>query len=428
MLRTILAALPLLAASPADAAFKAPCRPDNPGGATCTFWPAKVKAVDDGDTIKVHVVGEKGKQDVRFTGINAPELTKYSHTASERRGPCHGTEAAAFVDAAIRGHRDVRLAAQHASSRSGRRIRRSVWVKQDGVWRDLAKLELEAGLALWLPNTAEWAHNRQYEKVAAASLVAQRGIYDPDACGAGPDDDIPIRVTVNWDANGNDDHNLKGEYVTIHNDGDRDLSLAGWFLRDSALRKRGPVLGYPFGPLASVRAHDSVEVRVGCGTSTLLQRFWCLTETVFENVNRRKGAGDGAYLFDGHGDLRAARLYPCMLRCYDALKGKIAIRVHPHSPESITISNPTAEEQDLGGHVLKLNYRGRMGQYVFGRTFPNPAVLPPGGSYTYRPKPKSLPNHGGVVELRSDDDILTACDDWGFGRCGRAPKPHKRKK
>jgi endonuclease YncB( thermonuclease family) len=427
----LLLAVLLLGATDAHAAFKAPCRPGNPGGAKCTYWRAKVNAVDDGDTLKVHVLGAgNGKERVRVTGMNAPELTHYSHTPSERRGPCHGTEAAAFVDAALRGTGHmVRLAAQRKSSHSGVRIRRTVWLKKDGVWRDLAQMELRAGLALWLPNTVEWAHNRQYEKLASAAILAKRGIYNPSACAAGPDDDLPISLRVNWDANGNDDHNLLGEYVDVRNGGDRDLSLTGWFFRDSALRRaRNGVYGYPFPAGATVPAHSTVRLRVGCGDNDPSHFFWCQTETVFENVNHRKGSGDGGYLFDGDGDLRAARIYPCMLRCVDPPKGKLLLRVHPRPPEAITIFNRSGEDLALADHVLKLNYQAKVDQYVFGRTFPAPSVLGAGDTFTYRPaRKKSIPNHGGVVELRSDDDILTACGDWGFGRCGRAPKRRKHR-
>ena len=42
----------------------------------------------------------------------------------------------------------VWLAAQKASSHSNKRLRRSVWVREGGRWRDVSKLEMEAGLAL----------------------------------------------------------------------------------------------------------------------------------------------------------------------------------------------------------------------------------------------------------------------------------------
>jgi endonuclease YncB( thermonuclease family) len=422
----------LAGASTADAARRAPCRPDKPHGKQCFIWPATVKAVDDGDTLKVRMP-HVGKVDVRVTGINAMELTTYSHTPTSRRGYCHALEAQSFVESLVRGpRRHIRLAAQFKSSRSGRRIRRSVLVRKDGGWRDLGALELAAGHALWLPNSVETAHNRQYAKLATAAIQAQRNLYDPDACGVGPDQDVPLSLRVNWDANGDDERILNGEYVDIRNDGDRPISLGGWYFRDSALRVKRGRPGYPFPAGTMVQPNSSIRLRVGCGLNYLTQYFWCLKESVFENVRRSKGSGDGGYLFDPQGDLRVSRLYPCLAGCYDPLKGPLGLVVKPRGRERITIVNRGATDLDLSDHVLKLRFRGLVDKYVFGRTFPRGSVLGAGQSFTYRPKQRhSLADRGGVVEVRSDNNVLTACADWGYGRCAgnpkRRPKPRQPK-
>ena len=57
-------------------------------------------------------------------------------------------------------------------------------------------------------------------------------------------------------------------------------------------------------------------MRVGKGSNNALNFFWGQSEPVFENVKRgRRGVGDGAYLFDPQGDLRAWRMYPCRPGC-----------------------------------------------------------------------------------------------------------------
>ena len=104
-----------------------------------------VKSSRSGDTIRVRLAGRI--QTVRFTGINAMELTRYSKYPSRRRGACHGLEATALVERAIkRSGWKVRLGAQELSSHANRRLRRSVWVRKGGRWRDLSKLEMQAGL------------------------------------------------------------------------------------------------------------------------------------------------------------------------------------------------------------------------------------------------------------------------------------------
>ena len=136
---TLLAAT--LAADPA-AARRAPCA-EGAKQPLCTFQDARAVFIADGDTIRVRLGGRL--QNVRFTGINAMELTRYSKYPGRRRGACHGLEATAFVERAIkRSGWKVRLAAQKLTSRAEKRLRRSVWVKQGGRWRDLAKLELQA--------------------------------------------------------------------------------------------------------------------------------------------------------------------------------------------------------------------------------------------------------------------------------------------
>ena len=253
-----------LAAGTAQAARRAPCA-EGAKRPLCTFQDARAIFIADGDTIRVKLAGRT--QNIRFTGINAMELSRYSKYPSRRRGACHGLEATAFVERAVRRSGwKVRLAAQKLSSRAEKRLRRSVWVKQGGRWRDLAKLELQAGLALWLPNHIENAHNREYAVIAQQVAAARKKLYDPDACGSGPDQDLPIGVTVNWDADGNDAGNLNGEWVDIHNGGARELRLGGWWVRDSWLRYgQDHVPGHRLPDSTVVGAGETLRVRIGCG-------------------------------------------------------------------------------------------------------------------------------------------------------------------
>ena len=55
--------------------------------------------------------------------------------------------------------------------------------------------------------------------LAERAAAAQRGLYDPDACRPGPDQDLPVAVSANWDADGNDAQNLDGEWVEVRNGG-----------------------------------------------------------------------------------------------------------------------------------------------------------------------------------------------------------------
>ena len=400
----------------------------------CTIQTARAIFIADGDTIRVRLAGRT--QNIRFTGINAMELSRYSKYPSRRRGACHGLEATAFVERAVKRSRwKVRLVAQKLSSRAEKRLRRSVWVKQGGRWRDLAKMELKAGLALWLPNHVENAHNREYALLAQKAAAARKGLYDPDARGTGPDQDLPITVTVNWDADGNDAGNLNGEWVDIHNGGGRELRLGGWWVRDSFLRfgqDRTP--GYRLPSSTVVPAGETLRLRVGCGAASALTQHWCLKESAFENVSTGFGTmGDGAYLFDPQGDLRAWEIYPCLVACSDPLRGSVRLDVQPRRDESISITNTSSAPVDLGGHLVKLHNAGSPDQFVFGYPFRAGTVLAPGETLRIDPGgspsddtrlerhlgrgPYVLADGKGVVSLRTTDDLVTDCQDWGASSC-----------
>src|SRR3954452_16451669 len=311
LLRALTAAAVLaLALAPSESAKRGPCAP-GASQARCNFTTARVTFIADGDTIRVRQKGSRRVRTIRFTGINAMELHRYSKYASRRRGECHGVQATAVIERYIkRAHWKVRLGDQRDDSKSGERLRRSVWVRSDGHWVDLAKIELQRGLVLWLPNGVEWAHNAEYHRLAAQAAAARRGLYAPRSCGAGPDDDLPLRIWANWDADSNDEQNLNGEWAEIVNGGPRALSLKGWWVRDSYLRR------YKFPASASIPAGGAIRVHVGCGGDTATDFFWCQKLSAFENVTHDgRNLGDGAYLFDPQGDLRESFLYPCVLSC-----------------------------------------------------------------------------------------------------------------
>jgi endonuclease YncB( thermonuclease family) len=444
----------LPSAASAQKAFKAPCIPGQKSP-QCTFWSAKATFIADGDTIKARIDGDPTRAIhlIRFTGINAMELYRYSKYATRRRGACHGLEAAAFVEHYIRrSHWRVRLAAQHAGSISGprKRLRRVVWVKVGGHWQDLNKLEMQAGLALWLPNGDEWAHNREYHELAEEAALAHRGVFDPESCGAGPDDDLPLSVSVNWDADGVDGKNVDGEWIEIRNGGLRPLSLRNWWVRDSWLyyggkkasdatatkagkasaAKKG-VPGYEFPANATIQPLTSVRVHIGCGRDTATDYYWCQHDTAFENVTHdRKAMGDGGYLFDPQGDLRAWEMYPCLVGCSDTLAGAVSLDVQARGkPEQIEIRNVSPTPIDLGDHVLQERVLSTRDSYIFTHAFTWGTVLAPGDTMTLVPgagrdgnvglgtRISGFADGGGQITLRSQTDVRTACAAWARGHC-----------
>ena len=78
----------------------------------------------------------------------------------------------------------------------------------------------------------------RYSVLLQRAIAAQRGLFDPDACGVGPSAASPLRLWVNWDADGDDTANPSGEWVKIRNlDPVNAVPLGDWYLRDAGLRR-----------------------------------------------------------------------------------------------------------------------------------------------------------------------------------------------
>ena len=424
---------------PTPTPARGPCVAGQPAP-LCHFWTGKVTFVADGDTIDVDIDGDGtgNPKHIRFTGINAMELSRYSKYPERRRGECSGLEATALIEGYIkRARRVVRLAAQSPASHSGQRLRRSVAVRVGGRWVDLGRVVMEQGLALWLPNGPEWAHNREYHELAEQAAAARRGLYDPNACAGAPAPELPLAVDVNWDADGMDAKNLNGEWLDIRNLGATDLSLAGWWVRDSWMRGEAKKsIGFHFPAYAVVPAGGSARVYVGCGENSAARPgrfYWCQKDSVFENADGRRHSGDGGYLFDPRGNLRASMIYPCLVGCSSALAGKVDVTVHPTTPESIAVTNVSAERVDLAGNLLKLHLNGMPKTFIWGYPFGAGTVLDPGESLQVLPDgspardtplvrhlgrgPFVLTDGGNVVSLRSATDVVVDCEAWGRYRC-----------
>ncbi len=393
------------------------------GSPTCDIWTGRVTFVADGDTIYVDIDGDgtAAGRSVRLTGLQAMEQTVYPSRASQRRGECHAVEATARLDQLLKaGRYRVRLLAQHPESRSGSRLRRSVAVRVRGRWRDVGRTLLVEGHALWLPNAREHAWNRDYSVLAGRAAQTRRNLWDPSYCGAGAAEGAPVGLRVNWDADGNDNLDPNGEWIRVSNpDPVNALALGGWWVRDSALRR----FVFPNG--TSVPPGGEIRVYTGYGNDSPTELHWGLRFSVFENVTRDERAlGDGAYLFDPEGDLRASMTYPCRQACTDPNAGALALDVSPRRRESVRITNLGAAAVDLEPY--------RLTSRPYGYSFATGSVVAPGETMLVRlesslddePLVRNwstngpiLDNGGDSVQLRRYDDVVIACTAWGTGLC-----------
>ena len=310
-MKTILPLVILAAAAaclwPSAASATAPC-PYPAGGPRCHFWYGKATFIDDGDTVDVDIAGDHThvSRRVRFTGINAMELRRYSKYRRRRRGACHAVAAADRVEDLVRrSHRRVRLAAQHPGSRAGKRLRREISVRVNGVWADLGAILVAEGRALWLPSHREWAWNRAYDALAQGARAAGLRLYNPHGCGAGGAANVALGMRLRYDAPHNDRRHINGEWARIVNPSSRKIRIGHWWFRDSALRR------YTFPRRAVIRAHGSVLLRMGRGRNRRRVFHWGLGSPPLENPTYgRRWLGDGGYLFDRRGNIRASVIYP----------------------------------------------------------------------------------------------------------------------
>jgi endonuclease YncB( thermonuclease family) len=387
---------------------------------TCTVWMAQVVSVNDGDTLDVRVgePGNRRSQRIRIAAVQAMEQSQYGF--DQRAGDCHAVDATLRLEQLVRRSRGrVRLAADDPETRSRGRFVRTLAVRSGGRWRDVGTMLIREGLALWWASAHESAGNRLYSVLLHDVIAAQRGIFDPDACGAGPSAGSPLRIWANWDADGNDTANPSGEWVKVRNlDPVNPVPIGGWHVRDSGLRR----FTFPAG--AAIAPGDTVTVSVGEGGAGVLG--WGMSRPVFENASDdRRAMGDGAYLFDPLGNVRASMLYPCRGVCVDPAQGAVALSADPTGNESITVENVGPGPLALDGYVLK--------SPPYSYPLDDGTVLPPGGSLRIEtggdPSDDAplerhwgfgrsiLRNAGDVARLATFTDIRIACTSWGDRTC-----------
>jgi endonuclease YncB( thermonuclease family) len=389
-----------------------------PVAADARTWHGRVTSFDDGDTIKVDIAGDGTHvaKRVRLTGIQAMEQSVYSNTPSKRRGECHSLEATARLERLIRrSHRRVRLYARYASSHANARLRRSLSVKVHGHWRDAGAIMLREGHALWLPQFIETRTNAHYATLAQQAALRHVGVWNPTYCGPGPSEGTPLRVTVNPKHTGGD-LDIPGEWVRIRSFASVPVPLGGWWVRDSGLRR------YTFPHGTTLPPNGALTLHVGSATNQGSDLFWGVHTLVFEDPP----LGDGAYLFDPQGDLRAYMTYPCRVACTDPYQSAVALSVDARGDdERITLRNVSSAGVDLDGYRLE----NQPYKYVFGTD----AALAPGEAMTlevqgspsadtrlvkhWGKSKRILDDTGDVVRLESFRGITLDCLAYGTAHC-----------
>ena len=104
-------------------------------------------------------------------------------------------------------------------------------------------------------------------------------------------------ININYDAEGDDNKNLNGEWVEIKNTGSTSANLKGFVLQDAANHK------FTF-PDFVLNAGKTVKVYTGQGTASSNSLYWGSKSPIWNND------GDTAYLYDNNGKLIDTYKYP----------------------------------------------------------------------------------------------------------------------
>lgn len=240
-----------------------------------------VVSVIDGDTLDVSLDGVV--ETVRLIGINAPE-----------RGECFADEATAALERLVAAG-PVRLGADTSDRDGYGRLLRYVFVGEEHVNAAL----VEGGFAIarrYPPDTARADELEAAEERARADEV---GMWGPGGCAATGARTEAVRLEVHADAPGDDNTNLNGEWVAIHNDGAGDIDLGGWTLKDESASHR-----YVFDAATTVPAGGTIRLYTGCGQDTATERYWCNDGSAVWN-----NSGDTAYLLNRDGKIVTTMSY-----------------------------------------------------------------------------------------------------------------------
>ena len=237
---------------------------------------ATVLSVTDGDTIEVRL--EYGTVErLRLIGTNSPE-----------DGECFSTEATVGLADLILGE-TVYLESDVSDRDQFDRLLRYVWTTDQ---RHVNEITVAEGWAIAREYPPDTARTTELAAAQGRAADAEAGLWAPDACGVAVAADVEI-VRIEYDAPGNDNNNLNGEWVEIRNNEATAVDLTGWVLKDESASHR-----YQFPRAFTLQGGATVLVYTGCGQDTATALYWCKQGSAVWNND-----GDTGFLLDPSGNV-----------------------------------------------------------------------------------------------------------------------------
>lgn len=127
--------------------------------------------------------------------------------------------------------------------------------------------------------------------VAVSVAPSRSGTAAAPAETISPQTDIPVEIVSVVGAG-----TLTVESAVIRYNGDGQLNLAGWQLKD----EDGNTFTFP---QLTLYTNGAVQVHTATGTDTVIDLYWGLAQSVW-------GSGENANLYDAQGNLRAVYRVP----------------------------------------------------------------------------------------------------------------------
>jgi len=241
-----------------------------------------VASITDGDTLDVRA-DDGSVFEVRIIGTNTPE-----------RGECFADEAARVLAALVPPGSRIGMTSDVSDIDQFDRLLRYLWVGTMSINEETVR----RGAALSRSYPPDTAMTERFDDAQAAAKEAELGLWSPTACGPRAEATLGI-VEMMFDAPGNDNDNLNGEWIAIRNEGETSVDLTGWGIKDESASHR-----YEFPVSFTLLPGETVTVRTGCGADFDTDLYWCNQGSAVWNND-----GDTAFLLDPSGNTHVAYAY-----------------------------------------------------------------------------------------------------------------------
>ena len=231
-----------------------------------------VTKVFDGDTIEIET-GEK----MRLLGINTPEQGEYYYQEAKDR-----------LAKLVEGKQVNFESGPEDKDRYGRLLR---YVFLDGAFVNL-QLVREGYAVVYItgPEERYYLEFKEAEKEAKENKLGLWAASGVQGC--------IVIVEFNYDAVGNDNENLNGEYVTFQNNCDGSVKMDSWVVKDEATNS------YTFKTFA-LGSNSKVTLYTGSGNDAADKLYWNKKQYAVWN-----NGGDTLFLRDEKGNLVLSYSYP----------------------------------------------------------------------------------------------------------------------